>query len=99
MGQQARRRSAGDKAAQVALGIGAGRLLSLRASMLVLKGAKPRWDISVNQRGHVSLHPSVWVRRKPIALLGSRGKSFGANNADNGSLMLSERGRVIKTSA
>ena len=70
-----------------------------RLEMLLLKGVKPRWDISVNLRGHVSLHPSVWVRRKPIALLGSRGKSFGANNADNGSLMLSERGRVIKTSA
>ncbi|QQO20527.1 hypothetical protein JJB98_11675 [Bradyrhizobium diazoefficiens] len=33
-----------------------------RLEMLLLKGVKPRWDISVDQRGHVSLHPSVWVR-------------------------------------
>jgi len=33
-----------------------------RLEMLLLKDVKPRWDISVNQRGHVSLHPSVWVR-------------------------------------
>lgn len=30
--------------------------------MMLLKQVKPRWDISVDQRGHVSLHPSVWFR-------------------------------------
>jgi Family of unknown function (DUF6527) len=33
-----------------------------RLEMLLLKEVKPRWDLSVNSRGDVSLHPSVWVR-------------------------------------
>jgi hypothetical protein len=33
-----------------------------RLEMMLLKGVKPRWDISVNPKGHVSLHPSVWLR-------------------------------------
>jgi hypothetical protein len=33
-----------------------------RLEMLLLKDVKPRWDIWVNPRGHVSLHPSIWVR-------------------------------------
>jgi hypothetical protein len=33
-----------------------------RLEMMLLKEVKPRWDISVSARGHVSLHPSVWLR-------------------------------------
>ena len=33
-----------------------------RLEMMVLKGVKPRWDVSVDKRGHVSLHPSVWLQ-------------------------------------
>jgi len=33
-----------------------------RLEMMVLKEIKPRWDVSVDKRGHVSLHPSVWLR-------------------------------------
>ncbi|MBX3303009.1 MAG: hypothetical protein KF899_01230 [Parvibaculum sp.] len=33
-----------------------------RLEMMLLKGVKPRWDISVDPKGHVSLHPSVWLR-------------------------------------
>lgn len=33
-----------------------------RLEMMLLKEVKPRWDISVDRRGHVTLHPSVWVR-------------------------------------
>jgi len=32
-----------------------------RLEMMLLKEVKPRWDVSVDQRGHVSLHPSVWL--------------------------------------
>ena len=32
-----------------------------RLEMMLLKGVKPRWDISVDPKGHVS-HPSVWLR-------------------------------------
>lgn len=28
--------------------------------LMTLREARPRWDISVNQAGHPSLHPSVW---------------------------------------
>lgn len=33
-----------------------------RLEMMVLKEVKPRWDVSVDSRGRVSLHPSVWLR-------------------------------------
>ena len=33
-----------------------------RLEMLVLKEVKPRWDVSVDSRGRVSLYPSVWLR-------------------------------------
>lgn len=33
-----------------------------RLEMMLLKEVKPRWDISVDQGGHVSLHPSVRLR-------------------------------------
>jgi Family of unknown function (DUF6527) len=33
-----------------------------RLEMMLLKKVKPRWDLSVDRRGHASLHPSVWVR-------------------------------------
>lgn len=33
-----------------------------RLEMMLLKGVKPRWDISVDPKGRVSLHPSVWLR-------------------------------------
>ena len=33
-----------------------------RLEMMVLKEVKPRWDVSVNAKGDVSLHPSVWVQ-------------------------------------
>lgn len=33
-----------------------------RLEMMVLKEVKPRWDVTVDRRGYVSLYPSVWVR-------------------------------------
>ena len=33
-----------------------------RLEMMLLKEVKPRWDITVDSRGRVSLHPSVWLR-------------------------------------
>jgi len=33
-----------------------------RLEMMLLKEVKPRWDISADARGHVSLHPSIWLR-------------------------------------
>jgi hypothetical protein len=33
-----------------------------RLEMMVLKEVKPRWDVVVDARGRVSLHPSVWLR-------------------------------------
>jgi hypothetical protein len=33
-----------------------------RLEMMLLKGVKPRWDISTDAQGRVSLKPSVWVR-------------------------------------
>jgi Family of unknown function (DUF6527) len=33
-----------------------------RLEMMLLKEVKPRWDVSVDRRGYVSLHPSVWLR-------------------------------------
>jgi hypothetical protein len=33
-----------------------------RLEMMLLKGVKPRWDISQDAKGRVSLHPSVWLR-------------------------------------
>ncbi|UGA43030.1 hypothetical protein HU230_0032875 [Bradyrhizobium quebecense] len=33
-----------------------------RLEMMLLREVKPRWDVSVDSRGHISLHPSVWQR-------------------------------------
>ena len=33
-----------------------------RLEMMLLKEVKPRWDLSVDRRGRVSLHPSAWPR-------------------------------------
>jgi hypothetical protein len=33
-----------------------------RLEMMLLKEVKPRWDVSIDSRGHVSLYPSVWLR-------------------------------------
>lgn len=33
-----------------------------RLEMMVLNEVKPRWDVAVDTRGHVSLHPSVRLR-------------------------------------
>lgn len=33
-----------------------------RLEMMLLEEVRPRWDISVDARGYVSLHPSVWLR-------------------------------------
>jgi len=33
-----------------------------RLEMMLLKEVRPRWDVSLDRRGHVTLHPSVWVR-------------------------------------
>lgn len=33
-----------------------------RLEMMLLKEVKPRWDVSVDFKGRVSLHPSVWLR-------------------------------------
>jgi Family of unknown function (DUF6527) len=33
-----------------------------RLEMMVLAGVKPRWDVSIDRRGHVTLHPSVWLQ-------------------------------------
>lgn len=33
-----------------------------RLEMMVLKEVKPRWDVSMDSHGYVSLHPSVWLR-------------------------------------
>jgi hypothetical protein len=32
-----------------------------RLEMILLKEVEPRWDLSVDRRGRVSLHPSVWL--------------------------------------
>ena len=32
-----------------------------RLEIMLLKGVKPRWDLSINAQGLPSLHPSVWV--------------------------------------
>jgi len=34
-----------------------------RLEMMLLKGVKPRWNASVDRRGHVTLHPSVWLQQ------------------------------------
>ncbi|MDQ0133722.1 hypothetical protein J2T08_001623 [Neorhizobium galegae] len=31
-----------------------------RIEMMILEGTLPRWDISINEVGRPSLHPSVW---------------------------------------
>jgi hypothetical protein len=31
-----------------------------KLEMIVLEGVKPRWDVLVDGKGHVSLRPSVW---------------------------------------
>ncbi|MHC2584217.1 DUF6527 family protein [Bradyrhizobium diazoefficiens] len=33
-----------------------------RLEMMLLREVKPRWDVSIDSRGHISLHPSVWLR-------------------------------------
>lgn len=33
-----------------------------RLEMMALEEVKPRWDISVDPRGRLSLYPSVWLR-------------------------------------
>lgn len=33
-----------------------------RLEMMLLKEVKTRWDLTIDHRGQVSLHPSVWVR-------------------------------------
>ncbi|MGE0278502.1 MAG: DUF6527 family protein [Alphaproteobacteria bacterium] len=33
-----------------------------RLEMMLLKEVKPRWEISVDQKGYPSLHPSVWLQ-------------------------------------
>lgn len=32
-----------------------------RLELMVLPGVKPRWDFFQNSKGHVTLHPSVWL--------------------------------------
>ncbi|MBZ5762243.1 hypothetical protein LAV84_23585 [Rhizobium sp. VS19-DR104.2] len=32
-----------------------------RLEVMLLKGVKPRWDLSIDAKGLPSLHPSVWV--------------------------------------
>jgi hypothetical protein len=32
-----------------------------RLEMMLLKEVKPPWDLFLDMRGHVSLHPSVWL--------------------------------------
>ncbi len=33
-----------------------------RLEMMLLKEVKPRWDVEVDKKGYVSLHPSIWLR-------------------------------------
>lgn len=33
-----------------------------RLEMMLLSEVKSRWDVFIDRRGHVSLHPSVWLR-------------------------------------
>jgi hypothetical protein len=33
-----------------------------RLEMMLLKSVKPRWDVTLDLRGRVTLHPSVWLR-------------------------------------
>ncbi len=33
-----------------------------RLEMMLLKNVKPRWDVTLDSRGRVTLHPSVWLR-------------------------------------
>ena len=33
-----------------------------RLEMMLLEEVRPRWDVSIDRRGLVSLHPSVWLR-------------------------------------
>ena len=33
-----------------------------RLEMMLLKEVRPRWDATVDAHGHVSLHPSGWLR-------------------------------------
>jgi Family of unknown function (DUF6527) len=46
-----------------------------RLEMILLKEVKPRWDISVDPRGRVSLHPFGLAKgRVQIAFLGTVGQ-------------------------
>lgn len=33
-----------------------------RLEMMVLKGVRPRWDVTIDRQGRPTLHPSVWLR-------------------------------------
>ncbi|WFU29101.1 DUF6527 family protein [Bradyrhizobium sp. CB1717] len=33
-----------------------------RLEMMLLEAVKPRWDVMLDDKGRVSLHPSVWLR-------------------------------------
>ncbi|MCP3404053.1 DUF6527 family protein [Bradyrhizobium sp. CCGB01] len=33
-----------------------------RLEMMLLQGVKPRWDVMLDDKGRVSLYPSVWLR-------------------------------------
>jgi hypothetical protein len=33
-----------------------------RLEMMVLKGVRPRWDVTTDNRGRPTLYPSVWLR-------------------------------------
>lgn len=30
--------------------------------MMLLQGVKPRWDVMLDDKSRVSMHPSVWLR-------------------------------------
>ena len=34
-----------------------------RLEMMLLKEVRPRWNLSFDRTGHVSLHPSVWLQQ------------------------------------
>lgn len=34
-----------------------------RLELMLLKEVRPRWDARIDQRGHVTLHPSVWLKQ------------------------------------
>lgn len=34
-----------------------------RLELMVLQEIRPRWDVRIDLRGHVTLHPSVWLKK------------------------------------